>query len=176
MKNTVFDNNVLLPLQASGNAEHGDAVTDHAAAVIKVVPHDIVSQHDDVAEGWAGSGSVHTAVRLQGCTFSNILPATVPPLLVDRRGFSPDSFPPVRGDFYSDDPTVTVCTYEGAERNFNAPVPPPACVTSSPLLLDDARVRVEETNFTTRFLDTTIEYPIQPMEVLWGAMELAVRC
>ena len=69
-------------------------------------------------------------VRLEGCTFSNNTPSTLPTLLADNRGAEV-------GDealFYSDSPSPSVCTYEGVDES-STPLP---CVDSSPLALDEA--------------------------------------
>ena len=81
-----------------------------------------------VIQADASSGSPQ--VRLEGCTFSNNTPSTLPTLLADNRGA-------VVGNealFYSDSPSPSVCTYEGDDETST----PPPCVDSSPLALDEA--------------------------------------
>ena len=67
-------------------------------------------------------------VRLEGCTFSNNTPSTLPTLLADHRGTVNEAV------FYSDSPSPSVCTYEGDDASST----PPPCVDSSPLALDAA--------------------------------------
>ena len=68
-------------------------------------------------------------VRLEGCTFSNNTPSTLPTFLADN------NWPDVGGAvFYSDSPSPSVCTYEGDGSSST----PPPCVDSSPLALDEA--------------------------------------
>ena len=67
-------------------------------------------------------------VRLEGCTFSNNTPSTLPTFLADNRETDKEAV------FYSDSASPSVCTYEGDDA-FSTP---PQCVDSSPLALDEA--------------------------------------
>ena len=69
-------------------------------------------------------------VRLEGCTFSNNTPSTLPTLLADNRGADVVD----EALFYSDSPSHSVCTYEGDDVSST----PPPCVDSSPLALEEA--------------------------------------
>ena len=86
-------------------------------------PHDIDAA---VIEASALLGS--TQVRLEGCTFSNNTPSTLPTFLADNRQTDKEAV------FYSDSASPSVCTYEGDDA-FSTP---PQCVDSSPLALDEA--------------------------------------
>ena len=71
----------------------------------------------------ADASSGYPRVRLEGCTFSNNTPSTLPTLLANNRGADV-------GDealFYSDSASPSVCTYEGDDVSST----PPPCVDSS---------------------------------------------
>ena len=76
------------------------------------------------------SGSSGSQVRLEGCTFSNNTPSTLPTLLADNREADVGNL----ALFYSDSPSPSVCTYEGDDWEST----PPPCVDSSPLALEEA--------------------------------------
>ena len=70
-----------------------------------------------------------TEVRLQGCSFSDNSPSTLPVLLADNRAGDRN-----KGLFFSDDAAVLVCSYEGPMKG--QPLPP--CVYSAPAALGSA--------------------------------------
>lgn len=91
-----------------------------------------------------------TEVRLEGCTFSNNTPSTLPILLADNRA---EDF--VEGVFYSDSTFPSVCAYEGPVW----PSPPPPCVTTSPKQLELAD--------TVGFLNTSNAWLLKVHEVIY---------
>jgi hypothetical protein len=56
------------------------------------------------------SASTHTEVMLQGCSFQDTSPTTLPILVADNRGAVRR-----KAIFYSDASAPTVCTYEGTD-------------------------------------------------------------
>lgn len=87
---------------------------------------DTIIRTDDDASVQVNGGA---EVRLEGCTFSNNTPLTVPALLADSRGADTGVLV-----FYSDSAFPPVCTLEGPDENS---VPPP-CDNSSPNTLAEA--------------------------------------
>ena len=86
-----------------------------------------------VIEAYASENSPQ--VRLEGCTFSNNTPSTLPTLLADHREAGVDD----EAVFYSDSPSPALCTYTGDHAS-----PTPPCVDNIPLSLEEA-----DANFLT---------------------------
>ena len=122
-----FAGNTLFP---SGNTLFGNTIFPGAAVI-------------------EASGSPQ--VRLEGCTFSNNTPSTLPTLLADNRNFD-DYGEGKEAVFFSDSSSPSVCTYEG-DDDYSTP---PPCVDSSPLALEEAG---------SDFLNTTNEWSLEVQEV-----------
>jgi hypothetical protein len=74
----------------------------------------------------------NSEVRLEGCTFSDNTPPTLPTLLADNRNGGRN-----RGIVHSDNSAQIVCIYEGKKQN--QPVPP--CLNEPPRSLELAGER-----------------------------------
>lgn len=83
-------------------------------------------------------------VRLEGCTFNNNTPSTLPTLLADNKEAKEGR----EAVYYSEFPSPSVCTCEGEDRFATQP----PCVDSSPLALGEAGSKFLTTTDTFGFV------------------------